>query len=106
MKIFTIGGSGMVGSRITELLGSKYSFDDLSLTNGVDITDPASLSIVKNDIEHEVVIHLAAKADVDSCEADKSLGESGDAWKINIGGVKNVVNACLPTKKKLIYIST
>lgn len=106
MKIFTIGGSGLVGSRITELLNSKYSFDDLSLTTGVNITDPASLEIIKNDTEHEIVIHLAAKADVDGCEADRSLGEEGDAWKINVGGVQNVVNACLPTNKKLIYIST
>lgn len=106
MKIFTIGGSGMVGSRIAELLKTNYSFDDLSLTNGVDIANPASLDIIKNDKEHEVVIHLAAKADVDACEADIQMGESGDAWKINVGGVQNVVNACMPSKKKLIYIST
>ncbi|HVF69358.1 MAG TPA: SDR family oxidoreductase [Xanthomonadales bacterium] len=106
MNIFTIGGSGLVGSRIKELLGNKHSFDDLSLTNGVNITDPASLENVKNDTEHGVVILLAAKADVDGCEADKSLGEEGDAWKINVGGVQNVVNACRPTNKKLIYIST
>lgn len=106
MKIFTIGGSGLVGSRIVELLSDKHSFDDLSLTNGVDITDPTSLDVIKNDTEHEVVILLAAKADVDGCEADKSLGERGDAWKINVGAVQNVVDACKPTNKKLIYIST
>lgn len=106
MKIFTIGGSGLVGSRIAELLKDKYEFDDLSITNGTDITNPASLEIIKNDTEHEVVILLAAKADVDGCEKDRSLGEDGDAWKINVGGVQNVVNACRPTNKKLIYIST
>lgn len=105
-KIFTIGGSGMVGSRITELLRDKYSFDDLSLTSGVDITNPQSLDVIKKDIEHEVVILLAAKADVDGCETDKRSGEDGTAWKINVGGVKHVVDACLNTNKKLIYIST
>lgn len=106
MKIFIIGGSGLVGSRIVEILQSKYTVDVLGTSNGVDVTDPASLDIIKNDTEHEVVILLAAKADVDGCEADKALGEQGDAWKINVGGVQNVVNACLDTNKKLIYIST
>jgi dTDP-4-dehydrorhamnose reductase len=106
MKIFTIGGSGLVGSRIAELLKDKYEFDDLSITNGTDITNPASLEVIKNDTEHEIVILLAAKADVDGCENDRSLGEDGDAWKINVGGVQNVVNACKATNKKLIYIST
>lgn len=106
MNIFTIGGSGLVGSRIVELLSDKHSFTDLSLTNGVDITDPSSLDKVKNDTEHKVVLLLAAKADVDGCEKDKELGESGAAWKINVGGVQNIVNACKPTNKKIIYIST
>lgn len=106
MKIFTIGGSGLVGSRISELLGGKHEFTDLSLTSGVDITSAGSLDAIRNDIERNIVILLAAKADVDGCEADKDLGENGDAWRINVGGVQNVVDACRPTNKKLIYIST
>lgn len=106
MNIYTIGGSGLVGSRIVELLKGKHNFDDLSLTNGVDITDPASLDVIKNDTEHDVVLLLAAKADVDGCEEDKSLGEDGPAFKINVGGTQNVVNACKESNKKIIYIST
>lgn len=106
MKMFTIGGSGMVGSRITELLQDKYQIDDLSLTNGVDITDPTSLDVIKNDKEHEVVLHIAAKADVDGCEADKELGEEGAAYKINVGGTKNIADVCLASNKKMLYIST
>ncbi len=106
MKIFTIGGSGLVGTRIAELLKDKYTLDDLSLTNGVDITDPSSLDIIKNDTEHEVVLHLAAKADVEGCEKDKQLGEQGPAYIINVNGTKNVVDACKASNKKLLYIST
>jgi len=106
MKIFTVGGSGMVGSRFVELLHDKHTFDDLSLTNGVDITDPATLDVIRNDTEHEILIHLAAKADVDGCEKDKELGEDGPAYKINVGGTQNVVDACRATNKKIIYIST
>jgi dTDP-4-dehydrorhamnose reductase len=106
MKIFTIGGSGLVGSRITELFAEKYELSNLSKSNGCDITDPSSLDIIKYDQEHEIVILLAAKADVDGCESDRELGENGDAWKINVKGVQNVADACRNTGKKLIYIST
>ena len=106
MKIFTIGGSGLVGSRIAQLLNNKYSVTDLSRIKGVDITEASSLDIVKNDTDTEVAVLFSAKADVDGCERDKELGENGDAWKINVGGVQNVVNACLGNNKKLIYIST
>jgi dTDP-4-dehydrorhamnose reductase len=106
MKIFTIGGTGLVGSRVAELLNKKYEFDDLSRDSGVDITNPDTLEIIKNDREHETAILFAAKADVDGCESDKELGEEGDAWRINVKGVQNTVDACRPSNKKIIYIST
>lgn len=107
MKIFIVGGSGLVGTRLVEQLQlQRHTLDDLSLDNGVDITDPSSLDILRNDKEHEVVLHLAAKADVDGCEQDKPLGKEGAAYRINVGGTKNVVEACEVSKKKLLYIST
>jgi dTDP-4-dehydrorhamnose reductase len=112
MNIYTIGGSGMVGTRIAEILKNKelirndYTVDDLSLTNGVDITDPTSLDVIRNDKEHDVVLHLAAKADVEGCEKDKEQGEDGAAYKINVIGTKHVAEACRVGNKKLLYIST
>ena len=106
MKIFTVGGSGLVGTRIVELLQDKYTIDDLSLTNGVDITDPSSLDPIRNDKEHDIVLHIAAKADVEGCEKDRELGEEGAAFKINVSGTKNVADACKAGNKKMLYIST
>lgn len=106
MKLFTIGGSGLVGTRVVELLQKKHTIDDLSLTNGVDITDPLSLEVIRKDTEHEVVLHIAAKADVEGCEKEKDLGEESGAFKINVNGTKNIVEACKDSKKKLLYIST
>ncbi|MEK7571002.1 MAG: NAD(P)-dependent oxidoreductase [Patescibacteria group bacterium] len=105
-KIFMIGGSGLVGSRVVELLSKNYIVDQFSLESGVDITDPTTLGPIRNDKEHELLIHMAAKADVDGCEADRLLGEDGSAYKINVLGTQNVLDACLPTNKKFIYIST
>jgi dTDP-4-dehydrorhamnose reductase len=105
-NIFGIGISGLVGSRIQSLLADKYAFDNLSLDTGVNITDASTLDVIRRDTEHPIVLHLAAKADVDGCEKDKELGEEGAAYQINVKGTENVVNACRDGNKKIIYIST
>ena len=106
IKIFGIGGSGLIGSRVVELLKDKYDIDTISQQTGVDITRIETLNNITNDSSHQCVILFAAKADVDGCEKDKPLGEQGDAYKINVLGVKNVIEACKKNNKKLIYIST
>ena len=105
-KVITIGGSGLIGSRLTELLSKSFVFKDLSRKDGVDITSYQTLKVIENDTEFSFVLLLAAKADVDGCEKDKEMGKKGDAWRINVEGVRNVANACLKANKKLIYIST
>jgi len=105
-KIFGIGITGLIGSRLVELLSDRYDFQNLSLETGVDITNPQTLSILENDSEHRIVLHLAAKADVDGCEIDKPAGKDGAAWQINVEGTRNVVNACKRSGKKIIYVST
>ncbi len=105
-KILSIGGNGLVGSRVAELLQDKYAFTTVSSSTSVDITNPSTLELLKNDTVHDEVILFAAKTDVDGCEADKLLGEQGDAWKINVEGARNVAEACKEAGKKLVYIST
>lgn len=105
-KILIIGGSGLVGSRIIELLSPEYDFQEESLKTGFDITQPESVIAKIAETDAPVVLHLAAKADVDGCEKDKALGKEGDAWKINVEGTRNVVSACIQHNKKIMYIST
>lgn len=106
MKILGTGLDGLVGSRIVELLSDKYDFENLSISTGIDITNrDAVLERIKSS-DSEIVLHLAAKTNVDGCELDKSLGEKGDAWKINVIGTQNVSDACSHNNKKLIYFST
>ena len=108
MKIPIIGTglSGLVGSRIVELLSDKYQFEDISLATGIDITDkPAVLMVVQKN-QADLILHLAAMTDVDRCEKDKLSGENGDAWKINVNGTQNIVDAAESFNKKVLYIST
>lgn len=106
LKILTIGGSGLVGSRVNEILSRKYEVQDFSIKSGIDITQANTLGKISNDTEHQYVILYAAKADVDSCEKDKEFGDQGSAYKMNVLGVQNVVDAAKASNKKLIYIST
>lgn len=106
MKILGTGLSGLVGSRIVALLSSSYAFENLSRATGVDITNGKLLAERITGSNASIVLHLAAKTDVDGCEKDKPLGENGDAWKINVEGTRNIVSACEESGKRLIYIST
>lgn len=105
INIAVSGGNGMIGSRIIELLSEKYNFFSFGRKEGFNITEPSSFSKLENT-KIDYFLHLAAKADVDGCEAEKDMGEQSEAWKINVNGTENVVNFCKQKSIKLIYIST
>lgn len=105
-NIIGTGLSGLVGSRIVELLSQKYNFQDLSRKTGVDITDEKSVMEKIKSSNSKIVLHLAAKTDVDGCEKEKDLGQEGESWKINVVGTENIIKACENSGKKVIYIST
>ena len=123
MKILGVGLTGLVGSRVVELLKDKYEFENASRTSGIDILDQENLTDFFNSSSADQVIHLAAKTDVNGCEVDKeedlsilSLEDKEEqerefkakksAWAINVVGAKNVITACDSTGKRLIYVST
>lgn len=106
MKILGTGLTGLVGSRVVELLKDSYEFENVSTSTGVDITNLSQVEHAISQSDAEWVIHFAAKTDVDGCENDKAQEEQGDAWKINVEGTRNVASAASKTGKKIIYIST
>jgi len=122
-KILGTGLTGLVGSRLTELLGEVYEFEHISLSNGIDILDKDAVLNKVMSSDANVVIHMAAKANVDGCEADKERDKEilefkneqekeeawrsdKTAWAVNVFGTQNIVDACKKTNKKLVYIST
>ena len=106
MNIIGTGLSGLVGSRVVELLGSRHTFEDLSLDTGVDITNPSTVEerIKKSDAQW--VFHFAAKTDVDGAEKERSLGENSPTWIVNVTATENIVSICRDSGKRLLYIST
>lgn len=106
MKIIGTGLSGLVGSRITELLSKDYQFEDISRKTGTDVLDKEAVFKRIENSNAPVVLHLAAYTNVDKAEEDKDKKEESDAWKINVTGTENVLSACEKFNKKIIYIST
>lgn len=106
MKILGTGLSGMVGSKLVELLQPEFEFQDLSLDTGVDICNQPQVFQSVVDSKAALILHLAAKADVAACEKDRILGEKSAAWQINVVGSHNVAAAAAKFSKKLVYVST
>ena len=99
------GLSGLVGSRIVELLSEKYSFENLDLTTGVDVTNPNIIDQKISSSVGNVVVHTAAFTDVDKAWEQQG-DKTGLCYRINVLGTRNIAQACQKFNKYLIHIST
>jgi len=105
-QIIATGISGMVGSRIVELLQSKYEFISFSLDTGIDITNFNLLKKKFNKYPNaKAVLHLAAFTDVNRAW-DQNEDKNGSCYKVNVAGSKNIAQLCKESNKYLVHIST
>ena len=130
-SILATGLSGMIGSCIQDTLDTKYTFQDISLDTGVDIRNYDNVKTYIEKSDSEIVLHLAAKADVDLCQKDMPIDKpyltsvvtddsdilidsidpkkwqyKNTAFAVNVVGTVNIARACKEFNKKLILIST
>jgi len=106
MKIIATGISGLVGSRIVELLKDEFEFINFSLDAGIDITDFNLLKSKFNKFsDAKIVFHLAAFTDVNAAWRQNE-DKNGSCYQINVLGSKNIAQLCKETNKYLIHIST
>jgi dTDP-4-dehydrorhamnose reductase len=110
LKLLITGASGLYGSKLAQLALAKgievYSSDIQSLSvygNFVklDISGKIQVDEAFKTIKPDIVVHAATLTDVDKCETNKEL-----AWKINVEGTRNIVEAVKSAGSFLIYIST
>ena len=131
MKIILTGATGLIGSRFEKLMLERHEIVPLSISSGVDITDPSSVDDFIYGNKAYAIIHLAGLTDVDGCEEDKkedlkNLGvnesnvvsldvtniKSEDwigrktAFAVNTIGTKNLYNSAQKNGIKFVYIST
>lgn len=89
-----------------ELFEREFQFENLSLETGVDITQ-------KNVVRERIaasnapwVFHFAAVTDLDASEKERELGKSSLAWRVNVEGTRNIVEAARICGKHVLYLST
>lgn len=100
IKIALTGSTGLVGSRIVELLADKFDFIPIT-EEQMDITDKDRVWQILKTVDFDLFLHLAAYTNVDEAQTQKIL-----AHEINVEGTKNVFDVVYNLKKKFIYIST
>lgn len=105
-KIIGTGLSGLVGSRIVELLKDKFEFIDFSLDTGVNVLDMQSLSTAfEKNKDAIAVLHLAAFTDTNAAWEQKG-NKTGLCYQLNVQGTQNILSLARQYNQYLIYIST
>ena len=100
-KILITGGKGTVGSYISKVFNKdKYN---LLITGKeeLDVTNKKQVFSKISKFNPDVVIHLAAKTNVDECERSPK-----DCFLVSSKGTKNIAEGCKKTGSLLIYTST
>ena len=102
-RMLVTGAAGAVGSYVREV----FQDVDLILTDIVeglpvlDVRDPDAVMRTVDDLQPDVVLHLAAATDVDRCEQQPEW-----AYHTNAIGTQTVALACQTYNAQLVYIST
>lgn len=99
MKIVITGAKGQLGNSLQEVFSNHQLYlMDLPEHNLVSFRETMDYIMA---IEPDLVIHCAAKTQVDECELKPE-----EAYAANVIATKNVVNACQAVNAVLVYIST
>ena len=110
-RILITGASGLLGSNLAIEWSKTDEIYGLFLNNrpelprvvpaACDLLDAEGLRRLLGEVRPEVVVHAAAMTSVDACENDPAA-----AWAVNVQGTSNLMQACPPATRHLIYIST
>ncbi|HUK31369.1 MAG TPA: NAD(P)-dependent oxidoreductase [Candidatus Acidoferrum sp.] len=100
MKIAITGANGLLGNGLVLVFAERHAV--LPLTHAeCDVTDGARVRAVFAKAQVEAVVHAAAIPDLDICEADPA-----HAYRVNVQGTRNVVEAVRETSASVAYISS
>lgn len=105
MHLYLTGADGMLGAALAVALRADSSTQDwevlgVSLADH-DIADAEAVAKAIDAFRPDIVVHAAAHAIVDDCEADPGL-----AMRVNVAGTHNVAEACRRNGSRLVYVSS
>lgn len=114
-RVLVIGSNGLLGQKVADILirGSAYTVTLSSLENKpvrslsssvyvqVNITSKKEVKQLVSSCEPDVIVNCAAMTNVDACEHEREL-----AWKINVEGMENIIDAAKRSSQKIIHVSS
>jgi dTDP-4-dehydrorhamnose reductase len=102
-KLTLVAGSeGLVGSRFVEISEVKNTLHFPKQIE-MDILNPIQVRAIINSFDFGTIVNFAAFTDVSGAEGQRG-NKNGDCWKINVEGVRNLVNAVKDTNKDIRFI--
>lgn len=100
LKIAVTGSTGLIGSRIIELLSPEFEFIPI-LQEKLDITQKDAVRTAIKNLDFDILFHLAGYTNVDQAEEDKTI-----AYEVNVEGTRNLFESVMKKRKKFIFVST
>jgi len=110
-KVLLTGATGFLGFNLTSLLKTEFELRGTYCVNRppiegyrlskLDVTSQESVREVLETVHPEVIIHAAARADVDFCESNHDV-----SFGVNVCGSENLVKQAELIGARFLYLST
>ncbi len=109
-RLLIIGATGLVGSKVSSS-AAEHGFEAYHTQNArmaplprmfqADIGDRQDTLRLVRDIQPSVIVNTAALHNVDYCETHRE-----EAYRVNVGGARNLAEAARENSSRLIHLST
>lgn len=114
-RILICGSNGLLGQRLALLLSTNTDYEVLNTSHHrsfvfdhqlfdytqLDITRKSDVKSLVASFQPDVIINAASATNVDWCETHRD-----EAWKVNVVGVENLVEAARKHGARLIHVSS
>tara|TARA_B110000902_G_scaffold250428_1_gene309596 strand:- start:2 stop:865 length:864 start_codon:yes stop_codon:yes gene_type:complete len=101
MKIIITGSEGFLGKRLVRSLEKNHTIFKYDISTGYDILDTLQLEKSFKDFSPNVIIHLAACADLNIFKQKPEI-----SYKVNVIGTRNILHLCETYNTRLLFAST